>query len=220
MELEQALSTRFSARRFTPRPVPAPDIERILELAQKSASWCNTQPWQVLIVSGEALERFRSAFYGRASAGTPADPDFPFPAKYEGEARARRVRCGVQLYTSLGIPREDKAGAQRQVLENFRFFGAPHIALVTSDANLGFWGGVDVGIYLGAFTLAARSVGVDSVLQASLATYAGFTRDWFGLAPDRKLVCGISFGYADNAHPANGFRTERAPIAAVARWES
>ncbi len=220
MELEQALSTRFSARSFTPRPVPRADIERILELAQKSASWCNTQPWQVLIVSGDALERFRTALYAHARSGAAPNPDFPFPAKYEGEARARRVRCGVQLYESLGIVREDRAGAQRQMLENFRFFGAPHAALVTSDANLGFWGGVDCGIYLGAFTLAARSAGVDSVLQAALANHAGFIRDWFGLPPDRRLVCGISFGYADRAHPVNSFRTERAPVATVARWES
>jgi nitroreductase len=35
-------------------------------------------------------------------------------------------------------------------------------------------------------------------------------RDALGLAADRKVVCGISFGYADPEHPANRFRTGRA----------
>ena len=220
MELEQALSKRFSTRKFLPRQVPRADIERILELAQKSASWCNTQPWQLIIVSGEALERFRTALFDKASSGAAPDPDYAFPARYAGEAQKRRVRCAVQLYGALGITREDRAGAQRQALENFRLFGAPHVALVTTDENLGFWGGVDVGIYLGAFTLAAQSVGVDTILQAALANYPGLVREHFGIAEGRRMVCGISFGYADPAHPVNSFRTERAPIAAVARWES
>jgi nitroreductase len=32
------------------------------------------------------------------------------------------------------------------------------------------------------------------------------------------VICGISFGYADAAHPVNGFRTPRAPLADVVRW--
>ena len=35
-------------------------------------------------------------------------------------------------------------------------------------------------------------------------------RDFFGLSAERWVVCGISFGFADAAHPANGFRTTRA----------
>jgi hypothetical protein len=32
------------------------------------------------------------------------------------------------------------------------------------------------------------------------------------------VVCGISFGYEDPAHPANGFRTSRATVGEAARW--
>ena len=33
------------------------------------------------------------------------------------------------------------------------------------------------------------------------------------LADDRKVVCGISFGFADNAHKVNSYRTSRASVA-------
>jgi hypothetical protein len=38
-------------------------------------------------------------------------------------------------------------------------------------------------------------------------------RRHFKLAADRRVVCGISFGYADNAHKVNSYRTSRASVA-------
>jgi nitroreductase len=213
MDLEQGLTTRYSARKFLPRPVEAEVMQKILELAQRTASWCNTQPWQLVITRGAATDRFRQAITAHVVSGVPPQPDFAFPERYEGEYRTRRVRCGVQLYESLGIAREDKAAARAQSLENFRLFDAPHVALLTTEAALGFWGGVDCGLYINSFMLAARSMGVDSIAQAALASYPGFVREYFGLPQNRKLVCGISFGYADEQNAINRYRTERAPVA-------
>jgi nitroreductase len=218
MELEQALTTRYSARKFLPRQVESPRMEKILELAQRTASWCNVQPWQLVITRGQATDRFREAITAHVASGAPQQPDFPFPERYEGEYRARRVRCGVQLYQSLAIGRDDRAAAKAQGLENFRLFDAPHVALLTTEEVLGFWGGVDCGLYVNSFMLAARSLGVDSIAQAALASYPGFVREYFGLPPNRKLVCGISFGYADDTHPINQYRTERASTAEAVRF--
>jgi nitroreductase len=179
-------------------------------LAQRTPSWCNCQPWQVLLVSGEAIERFRDQLYAHAAQRKPAKPDFPFPLRYEGIYRERRKVCGVQLYEALGIGREDKASAAQQSLENFRFFGAPHVALITTDEELGVYGTVDCGLYVANFMLAAQNLGVASIAQAALASYPDFIRDHFGLPSNRKLVCGISFGHADAAHPINTYRTARA----------
>jgi len=212
MELEQTLTTRYSARKFLPRQVESDVMQKILELAQRTASWCNTQPWQLVITRGAATDRFRKAITAHVLSGAPQQPDFAFPERYEGAYRSRRVRCGVQLYESLGIAREDKAAAREQSLENFRLFGAPHVALLTTEAALGLWGGVDCGLYINSFMLAARSLGVGSIAQAALASYPDFVREYFGLPPNRKLVCGISFGYADEQHAINRYRTERAAV--------
>ena len=50
--LDELLSERFSCRAFRAEPVPRATIERILAAAQKTASWCNSQPWQLTITSG------------------------------------------------------------------------------------------------------------------------------------------------------------------------
>ena len=51
--LEELLNERYSVRAFLPREVPRETIEHVLTIAQRTASWCNSQPWQVLIASGE-----------------------------------------------------------------------------------------------------------------------------------------------------------------------
>lgn len=216
--IEEAVRTRYSCRRFLPRPVPKHTIEAILELAQHTPSWCNCQPWQIVLVSGAEIEPLRERLYSFAAAGNPARPDFPFPLRYEGIYRDRRKVCGVQLYQSLGIAKENKAAAAEQSLENFRFFGAPHVALITTAEDLGVYGALDCGLYVAMFMLAAHDHGVDTIAQAALASYPDLLRAHFGLPMGRKFVCGISFGYADAQHPIHGYRTERAAVKDVVDW--
>ena len=212
MHLDQAISTRYSARRFLPKRVPRDTIEAVLELAQKTPSWCNTQPWQLTLLSGAALERFRASLFDHARGDPKANPDFPFPEAYLGVYRDRRKVCGVQLYKAVGIGKDDRNASREQALENFRMFGAPHVAIITTDEALGIYGAIDCGLYIATFMYAAKSLGVDTIAQAALASYPDFLRKYFGLPPDRKIVCGISFGYADEEHEIHSYRTERAPI--------
>jgi nitroreductase len=211
--LEHLLSERFSCRAFRPEPVPLPTILRILAAAQKTASWCNSQPWRLEIASGAATKKFRDAIYAVAGSGKPYTGDFPFPREYRGVYLERRRESGFQLYNSLGIPRGDKAGYARQALENFNFFGAPHVAIVHTDEALGVYGAIDCGGYVTSFMLAAQALGVATVPQAALAFHAELVRAHFGLGDDRRMVCGISFGFPDLDHKANGYRTSRAGLA-------
>ncbi|MGH8629891.1 MAG: nitroreductase [Burkholderiales bacterium] len=218
MDFEAIVRSRYSCRSFLDTPLPRKTIEQILELAQQTPSWCNCQPWQVLLVEGRALTRFRDALHAHAAAGHPPQPDFAFPRSYQGIYRERRKVCGVQLYHSLGIGKEDKPAARLQSLENFRFFGAPHLALVTTEEDLGVYGAIDCGLYVANFLLAAKNLGVDAIAQAALASYPDVVRREFRLPQTRKLVCGISFGLADASHPIHGYRTQRVSIAEAVTW--
>lgn len=215
--LKALLQRRHSCRAFLDRPVERDTITRILELAQLTASWCNAQPWQMHIASGQSLARFRDAVF-EASASQRARPDLPFPAEYPGVYLERRRDCGWRLYDSVGVARGDRAASARQGRENFRLFGAPHVAILSTPAALGVYGAIDCGAFVAAFMLAAESVGIASIAQAALASYPDIARRHFGIADDRLVVCGISFGFEDKAHPANRFRTARAPLSETVVW--
>jgi nitroreductase len=210
--LEDLLASRFSCRAYRPEQVPRATIERLLNAAQKTASWCNSQPWQVTITSGEATTKFRDVLYPIAAAGTPNSGDFPFPREYRGVYLDRRRESGFQLYNTLGIVRGDKAGYAKQALENFNFFGAPHVAIITTDEALGVYGAVDCGGYVNNFMLAAQALGLATVPQAALAFHSAVVRQHFGLGDDRRVVCGISFGFPDREHKVNSYRTTRAQL--------
>jgi len=215
--LEQLLTERHSCRGFRPDPVPRETVERILAIAQRTASWCNAQPWQIHVLSPDATQRVRDELVAHARAHPP-QPDFDFPAAYVDVYQDRRRECGLQLYGATGVQRGDKAASERQWLENYRLFGAPQLAIVTSPAALGTYAAIDCGAYVHNFMLAASSLGVASIAQAAQAAVAGFWRERLALPEDRKVVCGIAFGYEDPAHPANAFRTSRAELAQAVQW--
>lgn len=211
------LHTRYSCRAFQPEALPRATIERILATAQRTASWCNAQPWQLYIASGATLERLRAALQTHITAAAPT-PDLPWPREYRGVYQERRRECGWGLYAALGIAKGDREASARQAAENFTMFGAPHVAIVTSDEALGTYGAVDCGAYVGNFLLAAHSLGVGAIAQAALASHAGVLHDVLGIGAERSIVCGISFGLADPEHPANQFRTTRADPAGAVAW--
>lgn len=212
--LRDLLASRYTCRSFLPTQVPRCTIERILQIAALTPSWCNTQPWQVIVTEGDATKRFADALYTHAKVmGRGGAPDFPFPAGYSGDYDRRRREVGSQLYESIGIKRGDREATDRQRMENFRFFGAPHVAIITSDRHMGTYGAIDCGAFVSNFLLAARDHGVCSAPQAAPAAYAPFIKEYFGIGDDRMMICAISFGYADQSSGINKFRTSRLEIA-------
>ena len=152
--LARLLEGRWSCRGFLPDPVPRATITEVLDLARQSPSWCNTQPWHVLVTEGDGTERFRAALAAHAAAAE-LTPDFPFPRQYSGVYLERRRECGFQLYESVGIAKGDRVGSAKQAAMNFELFGAPHAAIITTEAELGVYGAIDCGLYVQTFLLAA-----------------------------------------------------------------
>lgn len=215
--LATLLMKRRSCRAYLPDQIPNATIVRALEIAQRTASWCNVQPWNVTVTSGAATERFRQALTAHVEGhGWPAayapDGDFPFPDRYEGIYNVRRKETAWVYYDAVGIARDDRAASARQTFKNFELFGAPHFLLVTTPRQLGVYGAIDCGAYVGNFMLAAESLGLGAIPQAAIAMASSFVRGHFGIGDDQMVVCGISFGFADRDHPANAFMIGRAPL--------
>ncbi|WP_299588503.1 nitroreductase family protein [uncultured Tateyamaria sp.] len=215
--LYDTLRARFSCRAFRPDPVDADTITRIVDAARHVPSWCNAQPWQLILTSGAATERFRAALYDSAQSTAPA-PDLPWPESYPGVYGDRRRACGFQLYDAVGIEKGDRVASAGQMMENYNLFGAPHVAIVTAPQALGPYGAMDTGGFVTAFCLAAQTLGVATIPQAAIAAQAPFVRQHFDIAQDRLILCAISFGHADADHPANGFRTDRATADDIIDW--
>ncbi len=207
------LEARYSCRGYLDKPVPDDVIDAVICDARQVPSWCNSQPWHVIACSKAETDRLRAALSAHVhAAGGHGDSDVPFPAAYEGVYKERRRVCGWQLYGAVGVEKGDRAGSARQSLENFRLFGAPHFLLVTTPKALGPYGVLDCGAFVTGVLLGLAARGLGGIAMASVAGLSPVLRDWFEVAPDRDVLCGIACGWPDPDHPANGFRTTRAPL--------
>jgi nitroreductase len=92
--------------------------------------------------------------------------------------------------------------------------------VITVDAALGTYGVLDVGVFVGHLLLVAESLGVATIPQAAIATRSPLVRKFFDVPETESVLLGISFGWSDDDHPANSYRTSRADTASIVRWHS
>ncbi|MEK2606969.1 nitroreductase family protein [Burkholderia arboris] len=217
--LDRLTSGRSTCRAYRHQALDLELIRSIVGMAGRSASWCNVQPWQLVITeTPESTERFRQALMQRVNDHPENESDLPFPPSYEGIYRERRRGAGIALYSSLGIGPKDSERSAEQAFRNFRMFDAPHVAIITVPAELGPYALVDAGGFVSSFLIAAYAHGVATTPQGALARHAHFVRKYFGIPDTQHMICGISFGYAEDAHPVNQFRTTRADVDDLVRF--
>ena len=206
--LRLLLNSRYSCRAYKKQEVSEKDIREIISTASRVPTWCNAQPWEVLVTRGEATEKL-SQLLIESTKTQQINPDFNWPTQYVGQYAQRRRQCGYQLYESIGIQKEDKKRRKEQMMLNYKFFGAPHVAIITSESDLGPYGSMDCGGFIAAFTIVAQAKGIATIAQASITGYAQTIRNYFQIPKNRLIQTAISFGYSDDLHPINHFRTER-----------
>ncbi|MFN3955532.1 MAG: nitroreductase family protein [Pararhodobacter sp.] len=217
-EFDTVIRTRRSVRGFRAEPLAPALIAEILELARWAPSNCNIQPWQVHVVSGEALRALGRAMSEAAARGTRPVPDVPMDTRYQGPFRERQIGAAKALYGAMGIARDDHAGRTAAFLRNLDAFGAPHAAFIFLPQGFGLREAADLGGFTQTLMLAMASRGVASCAQGALSLYPDVVRTHLGLEAGAHLIMGIAFGHEDPTHPANAARTDRAALDALVRF--
>jgi nitroreductase len=135
--------------------------------------------------------------------------DFPYDGQYQGVYKERQYQAATDLYSAMGIAREDKAGRNEQFMQNFRFFGAPHVAFIFLPEPFGLREAADCGMYAQSLMLALTAEGLASCPQTALSFNADLVREVLGIGAENKLLFGISFGEEDTDAAVNNCRTQR-----------
>ena len=183
---ESIVRARRSVRGFLDKPVDQQLLEEIFALASWAPSNCNTQPWHVHVVSGEKAQSLKSALVGAMNKGE-FSMDYPYLGQYQDVQRERQYDAANQLYTAMGIAREDKQARHEAFLNNFRFFGAPHAAFIfIKEGDLRE--AADVGMYAQNLMLGLSAAGLASCPQTALSFHCDLVRSALNVADDFKLL--------------------------------
>jgi nitroreductase len=210
MNVTEAVARRVSIRAFRPDPVPGALVREILEAAHRAPSGGNLQPWRVHAIAGEPLEALKAKVAANL-AGEEPEYDV-YPPNLWDPFRTRRFECGEDLYATLGIPREDKAGRLQQLFKNTQFFGAPVGVFFSLDRNLGRPQWADVGMYMQTVMLLAVERGLATCAQEFWARYPRTVAEHIALPDDHMLFSGMALGWPDETAPINSLRTRRDPF--------
>jgi nitroreductase len=210
-ELHALLENRHSVRGFRPDPIDRATLDAMFAAAQRAPSWCNIQPWRVAITLPPVTQQVSAALVAAAKSGLPR-AELPFPLDYPSPYKEHRRACGHELYSAMGIGRDDKARRYDAWIRNYEVFDAPHLAVVACDRRLGPYPFVDIGVWLGYLLAAAAAAGVANCAMASIAAYPDVLRAALPIAETDVILFGIALGYEDTDAPANRCRTSRDPI--------
>jgi nitroreductase len=210
MKVSEAILRRKSVRAFTNEPVKSSLIKDLLQQSSRSASGGNLQPWRIFVINEKSMSDFLEFQKNWIDPETPAYNIYP--PKLKEPYRTSRYELGEQMYSLLGIEREDKEGRINQVMKNFEFFGAPSALFCFVDKQMGPPQWSDLGMFLQSFMLLAQEFGLDTCAQEAWAMKQESVSSFFDVSSDDMLFCGMSIGYQDAEAPINKLVSSRRPM--------
>jgi nitroreductase len=211
--IAETFRARRSVRRFLPTPVSHDVIAEVLELASRSPSGTNAQPWKVYALAGAAREALSTALLERYIQNAGEKQEYAYyPAEWAEPWLSRRRKLGFALYELIGIPKGDKPRMKEQTGRNLLFFDAPVGLIFTLDRRLAQGMLLDYGIFIGHLIIAAQARGLASCMQTAFIDYPNTIRSHLGISEQEMIVGGLALGYLDPEAPENNIVSEREPV--------
>ena len=216
MNVTEAVFSRTSIRSFLEDPVSNELLKTLLEKASRAASGGNLQPWKIFIVNNSAMKDFLEFQEGWTEHEVPAYEIYP--PKLKEPYRTSRFELGEQMYELLGIGRENKEARIAQVMENFRFFGAPCAFFCFIDRQMGPPQWSDLGMFLQTFMLLAKEAGLDTCAQEAWSMKHDSVSKFVTAEDSDILFCGMAIGNGDDTAAVNFLKSERRPFNELAKF--
>jgi nitroreductase len=215
MQFDEVIMGRRSIRGYLDKPVPRDLIEQVLELAMRAPSSMNTQPWYFHVITGEPLNLIRAGNTERNLAGVPHSREFRTGTAFEGVHRERQIGVAKQLFSAMGIAREDKDARLDWVLRGFRQFDAPVCVIITYDKGLADSDDTafDCGAVTTALVNAAWSRGLGCVINSQGIMQSPVVREHAEIPDDQVIMKAVALGWPDESFPANAVVSERKSVA-------
>ena len=156
---------------------------------------------------------------GLAAVVQAADEhQMPYSAETVDSVLTQFPVIGEQMYATIGVTREDKAGRLAQFAKNDEFFGAPAALFCFIDRRMGPPQWSDLGMYLQTFMLLAQEAGLDTCPQEYWTVRHAAVQAFVGAPAEEMLFCGVAIGHADPEAPINALVSERMPLEEWARF--
>ncbi len=196
-------------------------INDIIQDALWAPSWANTQPWEIIVVTGEALENFKKDNRAALLEGKTSTPDIPMPIEWPRALRNRRVQLAKRIYESLSINRENADARMEYYADMYYLFDAAALILFVIDKALPLeYTMLDLGTFLQTFFLLSHDRGLGACAFAGTVHAPDVVHRHFSIPENKLLAIGAALGWPDPEAPVNNFPRERGSIDEFVSWIS
>ena len=210
MNVTDAVLLRRSTRAFLDKKVSNEMIRHLLQKSARAPSGGNLQPWKIFVINNTSMNDFLEF---QRNWNEPEEPAYDiYPPKLKEPYRTSRFELGEKMYELLGIERDDKDARIAQVMENFKFFGAPCAIFCFVDKQMGPPQWSDLGMFLQTFMLLAKEAGIDTCAQEAWSMKHNSVSKFVEAEEGDMLFCGMAIGYRDDNAMVNSLISERRSI--------
>lgn len=221
MDIMEAISQRKSIRGFKSDPVSKDILVKILDATCRAPSAVNTQPWEFIVLKGDALDQARKAIVDKARRKEPVHYEHDISINWPNDSvyRQRQVDLAMALFHLMDIRREDQQKREAWYERGFRFFDAPAGILILTDRSLSDVGPLlDLGAAMQTLCLAALNFGLGTCIEGQGVVYPDVLRKIAQIPENKKIIVAIAIGYPDWDFPANAIETSRESLDNNTRW--
>jgi nitroreductase len=219
MDVQEVVKQRRSIRQFQAKPVPEEMIKEIVSDALWAPSWGNTQPWEIVVVTGDKLEQFKKENVEALTSGAAMTHEVIIPEVWPDTLKQRYKDVGKSVLGSLEIARGDVEGRTRYYGQMFSFFDAPAILMFLVDREVALeYAMLDIGSILQTTCLLAQNKGLGTCILAASINYASIARKLLEVPDNKRIIIGTALGWPDNDASVNHFKRERGELDEFVRW--
>ena len=211
-QLLEFITSRRSIRAFKKQPPPQDMLRKCLEAATWAPSATNQQPWEFIVLTGQALEKVNALilehFAERMKESTAFDNVPEDLAKRQQEIFAALMEAGE----AADIEANDF------FLRSLRFFDAPVGVYFVTRKRPDNQYLLSTAAALENFLLAAHAQGLGTCWLTIAVVCGEDLKKHLGLADDRELLGGVAIGYPAAGFALNTFTRTRVPVDEITTW--
>ena len=212
MDLLEVMKSRRSIRAFDKKLPTRPLIRECLDAATWAPSATNRQPWEFIVLSGDALdkvnhitnENFALRMQDRDAFGNPPEP--------------LKKRQQEIMETLMRVATEEGIDPGEVFEKSLQFFDAPvAVYFVTYQSDDDQYR-LSTAAAIENFLLAAHARGLGTCWLTVTVICHEEIKKHLGIGDDKELLAGIALGYPLAECGLNTFERTREPVDNITRW--
>lgn len=208
MKVTEAIQKRHSVRQFTTEKIPLATLKDIIKAAQLAPSWVNSQPYQVHLLIGDALEAVRQAQGELEHKGVQGNPDVPVMSRKDWAPQAQQNMA--EWTHGLGDAGQLMGPAAAELYQ------AQAVIYLTLPTGYSPWSLYDLGAFGDNLILEATAHGWGSMTAYQLIKYPQLLRQQLQIPTDQQIIIGIALGREATDAPINRLiKAKRMPLESI-----